>query len=174
MNKVLMLFLIYSVSGTLLHFLFALSKKSVVVGIFAAVNESVWEHIKILFTPVFVTSFISFLINKECNFYILAVELALGMLLIIVLYEIKTFIFKAKYGFINIICFYVVCFILSLIHYKLQGLKINPFINGISLIPVLIVFGMYLTFTIFPLKHKYFKDPITGTYGINSHVNKSV
>ena len=174
MNKIILLFLIYSLSGTILHFLFNLSKMNIVVGIFAAVNESVWEHIKILLTPIFIYSFINFLINKNYNFFQLSIEIAAGMLLIIVLYEIKVLFFKAKYGFINIICFYIVCLILSILHYKLNNIRVDSFANGISLIPVIITLIMYLTFTIFPLKHKYFKDPITGTYGINSHVKKSV
>lgn len=171
MSKILVLFLIYSLSGTALHFLYQLSKKNIVVGIFAAVNESVWEHIKILFTPIFIMSFINSIINKEVNFYVLAVELSLGMLLIILFYEIKVFIFKDRYGILNIISFYIISFIISVIHFELQSVNISSFINSISLIPIIIMFIMYLTFSIFPPKHKYFKDPITGTYGIQRHVN---
>lgn len=174
MNKIIILFMIYSICGTILHFLFKLSKNNIAVGIFAAVNESVWEHIKILFTPIFVYSFISFLISKKPNFFILTTELVVGMSLIILFYEIKTFIFKDKKGYLNIMSFYVVCFILSIIHFKLEDIHIDSLANNLSLIPVIILLVMYLTFTIFPLKHKYFKDPITGTYGINEYVNKNV
>ena len=38
--------------GTLLHFTFEWSGNNPVVGIFSAVNESTWEHLKILFFPM--------------------------------------------------------------------------------------------------------------------------
>ena len=36
---------------TLLHFVYEWSGSAVIVGLFAPVNESVWEHIKLLFFP---------------------------------------------------------------------------------------------------------------------------
>ena len=173
MNLIL-LFLIYSLSGTMLHFTFKLSKKNIVVGIFSAVNESVWEHIKILLTPIFITSFIMFITNSNYNFFILLIELVSAMALIIFFYEIKVALFKNKYGFLNIISFYIVCFIISMLHFSLKEIEVSKLGNGLSFIIVIVIFAMYLTFTIFPLKHSYFKDPLTGTYGINEHVNKSV
>ncbi|MCA9375883.1 MAG: hypothetical protein KC925_02365 [Candidatus Doudnabacteria bacterium] len=38
--------------GTLLHFTFAWSGENALVGLFSAVNESVWEHTKLLVTPI--------------------------------------------------------------------------------------------------------------------------
>lgn len=38
-------------TGTLLHFVYEWSGSAVIVGLFAPVNESVWEHIKLLFFP---------------------------------------------------------------------------------------------------------------------------
>ena len=35
--------------GTMLHFTFELSGNQPVVGVFSAVNESVWEHLKLGF-----------------------------------------------------------------------------------------------------------------------------
>lgn len=43
-----------SIGGTLLHFLYDLTGQSVVAAPFSAVNESTWEHMKLLFFPMFV------------------------------------------------------------------------------------------------------------------------
>lgn len=43
--------LVIAALGALLHFLYELSGCNKVVAIFAAVNESTWEHIKICLTP---------------------------------------------------------------------------------------------------------------------------
>ena len=165
------IFLLYSICGTLLHFTFKLSNNNVVVGIISSVNESVWEHIKLLLTPIFMVSFI----NKNYNFFILLIELISAIVLIIIFYEIKEKLFKNKYGFINIFSFYIVCFIVSFEKCSLfNNFKIPFWLNNISLIIVITVFIMYLTFTIFPPKNKYFIDPITKKYGLDSYVNKSV
>ena len=39
--------------GTLLHFTYKWSNKNMLVGAFSAVNESTWEHLKLLFFPYF-------------------------------------------------------------------------------------------------------------------------
>ena len=47
-----------AVVGTLFHFLYGWCGESPVVGAFAAVNESVWEHMKLLFVPAFLEFFL--------------------------------------------------------------------------------------------------------------------
>ncbi len=37
--------------GTLLHFTYELSGGNLVVASFSAINESVWEHLKLLYFP---------------------------------------------------------------------------------------------------------------------------
>ena len=46
-------FLVISIVGTLLHFVYEWSNHNKIVSLFAAVNESTWEHIKIALTPMF-------------------------------------------------------------------------------------------------------------------------
>lgn len=43
-------------AGTLSHFLYEWSGKHIVVGLFTPVNESVWEHMKLLFFPMLLYS----------------------------------------------------------------------------------------------------------------------
>lgn len=174
MKCYILLFLIYSIFGTILHFAFKWSKKNIIVGIFSSINESVWEHIKLLLTPIFIYSFLSFLISGNHNYVGLFIQLFLSIVLIIIFYEIKKILFKDKYDFLNIVSFYVTCFIVSKINCIIQNISFNNLTNGISLILIIIIFIMYLSFSIFPPKHTYFKDPLTGGYGINQYVKKSV
>jgi len=46
-------FLWTAAAGTLLHFTYDWSGSSAVVAVFSAVNESTWEHMKLLFVPLF-------------------------------------------------------------------------------------------------------------------------
>ena len=168
MIKVICFFLLISISGTLLHFTYKLSNKSIVVGIFSSVNESVWEHIKLLLTPIFFFNSIKYILGCRNNFFIaLFVELLLSIILIIVLSNLKVKIFGDKYNYINIIIFYVTAFIVSLAGYVTENINVCNNVNIIFSIPCLVIFIMYLTFSVFPPKTKIFLDPITNTYGIN-------
>ena len=48
------------IAGTLLHFTFEWSNNNPIVGTFSAVNESTWEHLKLLFFPMLISSIIIF------------------------------------------------------------------------------------------------------------------
>lgn len=62
--------LIISVIGTLLHFLYEISHHNKYVALFAAVNESTWEHIKIALTPTLLWSlYDGFVYGIESNYF---------------------------------------------------------------------------------------------------------
>ena len=64
-------FIVISIVGTLLHFLYEISGHNKVVAIFAAVNESTWEHIKIALTPTFLWSLLDgFKYGTNPNYFI--------------------------------------------------------------------------------------------------------
>lgn len=44
--------ILVSIFGTLLHFAYDWSGQNVIVGLFTPVNESTWEHMKLLFFPM--------------------------------------------------------------------------------------------------------------------------
>ena len=46
--------------GTLLHFTYKLSGNNQLVGVFSAVNESTWEHLKLVFFPMLLTIIIGY------------------------------------------------------------------------------------------------------------------
>ena len=56
--------------GTLLHFTFEWSGKNELIAIFSAINESVWEHLKLTFYPMLFFSIIGyFYLRKISNNY---------------------------------------------------------------------------------------------------------
>ena len=46
------------IAGTLLHFTYEWSGNNPIVGIFSSINESTWEHLKLAFYPMFISSII--------------------------------------------------------------------------------------------------------------------
>ena len=58
------------ITGTLLHFVYEWSGESLFVGIFSPINESVWEHLKLLFFPMSVWILIGyFIFGKTENYF---------------------------------------------------------------------------------------------------------
>lgn len=72
-EKIFLLFEILStvfilILGTILHFTFAFSNNNHIGGVFSAVNESTWKHLKLLFFPMLITIIIGFFVkNKSIN-----------------------------------------------------------------------------------------------------------
>ena len=48
------------ITGTFFHFLFDLTNGSRVAALISPVNESIWEHIKLLFFPMFVYALLEY------------------------------------------------------------------------------------------------------------------
>ena len=76
---------IISVSGTLLHFLYDTSNQNKIVGLFAAVNESTWEHIKIALTPTIFLSLIDGILYGQNNNYFFAKAISLSSIIFLIL-----------------------------------------------------------------------------------------
>ena len=54
-------FFFISILGVLLHFTYEWSGDNPAVGLFSAVNESTWEHLKLIFFPMLLLTLIDFL-----------------------------------------------------------------------------------------------------------------
>ena len=72
-----------AIVGTFLHFLYEISGHNKFVALFAAVNESTWEHIKICMTPTILWSlYDGYVYGMNSNYF---VGKALSLLVIIFL-----------------------------------------------------------------------------------------
>lgn len=58
-------FIIIGISGTLWHFIYEWTGENPIIGAVAPVNESVWEHLKLLYFPALVYFIIEFFLYKE-------------------------------------------------------------------------------------------------------------
>lgn len=95
-------------AGALLHFAYAYSGYQVWVGLFAPVNESVWEHLKLLYFPSVLYGTIEYLFfgKKVAGFlYAKAKGILLGLALIIVFFYTYTGIIGQHYLWLDITSF---------------------------------------------------------------------
>lgn len=164
--------IVICILGTLLHFTYEWSNHNTIVGLFSAVNESTWEHIKMCLTAIFLCSIVDglFLGSNPNYFYAKFISLIMVIVLIPLLHYGYTFITKKHIPIIDIIIFYLVIVISQLSFYKILALDELPYIYSyIGLIGSIIIFGSYLLLTLLPLKNFLFIDPINNKYGFKGH-----
>ena len=90
---------IISVVETLLHFLYELSGHNKFVAIFAAVNESIWEHIKICMISTILWSLYDGYIYGTTSNYFISKSLSLLTIIILIpiLFYMYTFFTKKTF-----------------------------------------------------------------------------
>ncbi len=162
-------FLCTGTAGVILHFLFDWTNQNIAIAPFSAVNESIWEHMKLLFFPMLLFAIIEYrCIGKDYESFwcVKLIGIVLGFLLIPILYYTINGIFGATPDFINIAIFYIA----SAISYTVESWLIKKNIitcksskKALGILALIAV--VFIIFTFMPPKIPIFKDPITNTYG---------
>lgn len=155
-------FFIISILGTIGHFLYELSGKIAAVGLFFPVNESTWEHLKLLFYPalIFFTAEYFLLQNKPKNYICSSViSIFIGIISIIVLFYTYQGVIGKNIDFLNIAIYYI-SVIITLITQRilLKNSKVNPNII-FCLIPIILMAVMFAVFTFNPPSLGIFRVP---------------
>lgn len=150
--------------GVILHFAFEWSNKNLLVGVFSAVNESTWEHLKLLFFPMLITIVIgTFLFSKDFPNYLCSKTkgIVLSMLLVVILFYTYTGIIGKDYAVLNIVIFFISVILGEVYIYK--KISSNSSCNNlIAVIILLVLFLCFIIFTFSPPKIGIFIDPVTG------------
>ena len=158
--------------GASLHFIYELSHHKKGVAIFAAVNESTWEHIKICMTPTLLWSFYEISTYGFSGNFIIAKSLCLLTIIIVIpiLFYSYTYFTKKSILIVDIICFLITVICSQLVfRYVINIINIPNYLFYISLVLILFELFLYFYLTFNPLKNFIFKDPITKKYGLEGH-----
>ncbi len=163
--------------GVFLHFVYDLSGHNTIVGIFAPVNESVWEHLKLILIPFTAFGIAFYFYTKRKFSNLLLVTLfgnIVGMFVVTTLYYLGDAIFATDNMIYNIIIYIVGVmssyFILYLGIYNedFKAETKNSTIVGACALALLFV--IFVTNTFSPIRLDMTKDPVTKTYGIDKWV----
>lgn len=137
-NKYIIIGIIFTlVFGSLQHFFYEWSGNNALVGIFSPVNESVFEHLKLLYFPMTIWIIIGYFLygKKNRNYFFSAIcGLSVGMITIPILFYLYTFFRKTNYLVIDLIIYFVsVClsFLLFGYIYKNYNFRILSVKGGI-------------------------------------------
>jgi hypothetical protein len=156
--------------GSALHFTYDLSGKLAVVGAFSAVNESVWEHLKLAFWPSLIWLLIEyFLIGNVTNNFFIAKTL--GACIMVVLIPIIFYSYTSVTGE-SIFAIDIATFILAVVIGQAVSyvfFKKNQFSRNAEKVTLVILVALgvaFIAFTFYPPYLPIFQDPISKGYGI--------
>ena len=155
--------------GALLHFVFEWSGESRIVGLFASVNESVWEHFKQGFWPMCLYAAIEyrFLRGRISNF-LTAKAVAVYIIPIItgLIFYGYTAIIGEEILIVDILIFLVAIVVGQLTSYRIMtSVKLPRYTNVVSLIFIILLALILMLFTLHPPHLPIFLDA-RGFYGI--------
>lgn len=162
-------FIFVSILGTLSHFFFEWSGDNTFIGLFTPINESAWEHLKLIFFPYLIWSIIELIIMKKTNIFSSKfIGVIVGMAATLSFFYTYTGIIGKNIDWLNILSFFIgviIAFFIDYILIKSEKLK-NKSINITAIILFVIMSAIFILFTFAPPIIPLFKDPITSSYGI--------
>ena len=162
-------FSLSSLGGTLLHFLYDWTNEALVVAPFSGVNESTWEHMKLLFVSAFAYSLIQYkCIGKEYgNYWCIKLKgISLGLILIPVLFYTCNGAFGKSPDWVNISIFFISAAIACIFETKLFIRSNFDAPKRKGCLAVLCLIGvLFLLFTYIQPHIPLFMDPSTLLYG---------
>lgn len=158
--------------GILLHFTYDWSNQNLLIGAFSAINESTWEHLKLLFFPMLITTIIGyFYIGKNISNFLCAKTIGIvsSIFFTIVFFYTYTGILGTNYAVLNILTFIFSVILGEYITYKII-VSYFSCENNIAIISLILLFLCFIFFTYYTPKLGLFKDPISGKYGVTNNL----
>lgn len=158
--------------GSCMHFLYNFTGDNVIIGAIAPVNESVWEHLKMVLLPVILWWTIYYFTAGEINnidknkwFTGALVSLLTALITIPLLFYFYTKAFGIELLVVDILLLF-----LALLFGQLAGLHFYKYSEGIASITsisiILLLIFLFILFTFYPPHLPIFRDGMTGMYGI--------
>lgn len=158
-----------TLAGTMLHFLYDWTGSSVLAAPFSGVNESTWEHMKLLYFPLLLFALVQSRFYKDRNNFwcIKLLGTVLGLTLIPVLFYTLSGAFGQTPDWANITIFYVTAAAVYLAEYRLFAAG-RPKIcrPKLALVALCLIGVLFVIFTFAAPRIPLFQDPITGGYGL--------
>lgn len=154
-------FLFISILGVLLHFTYEWSDQNRIVGLFSAVNESTWEHLKLLFFPMLLLTLVELFFFHEkmpanC-LWARTLGILSGMIFIVAVFYTLNGILGKNYDWINIALYFAgVIFALFVENDVYRNGKAENLILSSAIL--LLLTAAFFTFTEYPPQLGIFQE----------------
>lgn len=152
-----------AILGTLLHFLYDWTNLSFLMPI-SAINESTWEHMKLLFFPTFIYAIIQsvFFLREYPQFWrVKVIGISVGLILVPVLFYTYNGALGKSPDWFNILSFFIALGGGYFVEYLLfKHTKKNSKFQVISIIWLFVIATLFIVFTFKPLNLPIFISPV--------------
>lgn len=156
----------------LYHFLYEWFPNPVFSVLFP-VNESIWEHMKLLYSGILTWGIVEYFILKRKNikftnyFSSLFLTLITSIIVYLILYLPLYSLFKENM-FISIGLLIIVIILMEIFNYYLISRKEeNKFLDKVSIILIILGYVVFLSLTYDPPRNYIFYDTTENKYGID-------
>ena len=165
----LMGFAVTSFGGTILHFLYEWLGNAVWIAPFSGVNESTWEHMKLLFWPMFLFAIVQgFFFKEEKPYWCIKLKgIIFGTILIPILFYTYNGVVGKSPDWINIAIFFIsaaAAYIYETKQFKKEGTDCKH--PKLAFVILCVIALLFVIFTFATPEIGIFKDPLTGSYGV--------
>lgn len=155
--------------GSLLHFVYEWSGENKFIGVFAAVNESTWEHVKLALSGVFCCTLVDvWFLGSNPNYWLArSASFVVPVIVIpIIFYGYTAFTRRAVLP-VDIVTFAVAAFLSTAAFVYILSLPaVGEVGNVISMVASVVIIAAYLLLTNFPIHgNMLFQDPRNHKYG---------
>ena len=159
--------------GTLLHFTYEWSGENLFIGSFSAVNESVWEHLKLVFYPMLIAAIVEYFFVKDVsNNYVEAKTIGIFTAICFIIVSFFTYsgIIVTSIIVIDILIFIISIILGEYVAYRLMKRENESTVTTECLSIIILVFLLlcFIIFTYLPPEVNLFRDVTTGIYGIGN------
>lgn len=157
--------------GNLLHFVYDWSGQNSVVAAFAAVNESTWEHMKLLAMPWVIWSLVEAVALRSSRQSVLmarALGLLAGLVTIPTVYYTYTGALGVSSMIVDVVLFQAAVLLGALVSWRVlaKNKLTGPIWGAVGLLLLLGIAALFVWWTYAPPVLPIFIDPTNGTVGL--------
>lgn len=153
-----------AILGTIFHFIYGWTGDNPVVGLFFPVNESTWEHLKMIFFPILLVSiweYYFFHARNENFICIKFLSVLLGMVITVVAFYTYTGVYGKNSEVANILIYFFSMYAAYCFSYKmLRGHRLRGLSEKMCYLGFMTLAMLFITFTIFPPPIGLFASPV--------------
>jgi len=155
----------------LTHFLYTFFP-NFLTSLFFPVNESIWEHVKMMVSTILIWEVIEYFLLKNFSinhnnflfslFITIIVSIPIFLIIYYPIYKCIGSVFL-----INIICLFIAIYFSYVIGYQVMN-KGDLNLGIFGLVGIILLYIIFGYFTYFPPKNELFLNPVDNSYGISN------